>query len=69
MASHAGGKESRENEPEYVMGLEKGLSIIEAFGMKKGPLTLTQAAEIPEHRALQGARLVHPCNTALHWPR
>jgi IclR family pca regulon transcriptional regulator len=49
MASHTGGKESRENEPEYVMGLEKGLSIIEAFGMKKGPLTLTQAAEITGH--------------------
>lgn len=49
MASHAGGKESRENEPEYVMGLEKGLSVIEAFGMKKGPLTVTQAAEITGH--------------------
>ncbi|WP_410832916.1 IclR family transcriptional regulator C-terminal domain-containing protein [Paraburkholderia sp. SIMBA_030] len=31
------------------MGLEKGLSIIEAFGMKKGPLTVTQAAEITGH--------------------
>lgn len=49
MASDASGKESRENEPEYVMGLEKGLSIIEAFGMKKGPLTVTQAAEITGH--------------------
>ncbi len=49
MASLAGGKESRESEPEYVMGLEKGLSIIEAFGMKKGPLTVTQAAEITGH--------------------
>src|ERR1700758_4099861 len=49
MASHAGSEESRENEPEYVMGLEKGLSIIEAFGMKKGPLTVTQAAEITGH--------------------
>jgi IclR family pca regulon transcriptional regulator len=49
MASHARGKESRENEPEYVMGLEKGLSIIEAFGMKKGPLTVTQAADITGH--------------------
>ena len=49
MASPAGGKESRESEPEYVMGLEKGLSIIEAFGMKKGPLTVTQAAEITGH--------------------
>ncbi|MFM0129283.1 IclR family transcriptional regulator domain-containing protein [Paraburkholderia sediminicola] len=31
------------------MGLEKGLSIIEAFGMKKGPLTVTQAADITGH--------------------
>lgn len=49
MTSRAGGKETRENEPEYVMGLEKGLSIIEAFGIRKGPLTLTQAAEITGH--------------------
>jgi IclR family pca regulon transcriptional regulator len=49
MASHSEGKEPRENEPEYVMGLEKGLSIIEAFGMNKGPLTVTQAAEITGH--------------------
>ena len=34
---------------EYVMGLEKGLAIIEAFGISKGPLTLTQAAEITGH--------------------
>ena len=32
-------------EKEYVMGLEKGLAIIEAFGQRKGPMTLTQAAE------------------------
>ncbi|WP_244869845.1 IclR family transcriptional regulator domain-containing protein [Paraburkholderia aspalathi] len=31
------------------MGLEKGLSVIEAFGMKKGPLTVTQAADITGH--------------------
>jgi IclR family pca regulon transcriptional regulator len=49
MAIHADGKESRESEPEYVMGLEKGLSIIEAFGIKKGALTVTQAAEITGH--------------------
>ncbi len=28
------------DEREYVMGLEKGLSIIEAFGIARGPLTL-----------------------------
>lgn len=31
------------------MGLEKGLAIIEAFGIHRGPLTLTQAAEITGH--------------------
>jgi IclR family transcriptional regulator, pca regulon regulatory protein len=36
-------------EKEYVMGLEKGLAIIEAFGLSKTPLTLTQAAEITGH--------------------
>lgn len=34
---------------EYVMGLEKGLAIIEAFGIVKGPLTLTRAAEVTGH--------------------
>jgi IclR family transcriptional regulator, pca regulon regulatory protein len=38
-----------QDEREYVMGLEKGLSIIEAFGHVRGPLTLTQAAEITGH--------------------
>lgn len=36
-------------EKEYVMGLEKGLAIIEAFGHHKAPLTLTQASEITGH--------------------
>lgn len=36
-------------EKEYVMGLEKGLAIIEAFGQCKAPMTLTQAAEITGH--------------------
>ncbi len=36
-------------EREYVMGLEKGLAIIEAFGQRQGPMTLTQAAQITGH--------------------
>ncbi len=36
-------------EREYVMGLEKGLAIIEAFGLRRGSLSLTQAAEITGH--------------------
>jgi IclR family pca regulon transcriptional regulator len=34
---------------EYVMGLEKGLAIIEAFGQVRGPLSLTQASTITGH--------------------
>jgi IclR family transcriptional regulator, pca regulon regulatory protein len=37
------------DEKEYVMSLEKGLTIIEAFGLTKGPFTLTQAADITGH--------------------
>ena len=36
-------------EKEYVMGLEKGLTIIEAFGLHKAPLTLSEAAVITGH--------------------
>lgn len=42
-------QKGEKEEKEYVMGLEKGLAIIEAFGLCKGPLTLTQAAEITGH--------------------
>jgi IclR family pca regulon transcriptional regulator len=42
-------KDPVQEEKEYVMGLEKGLAIVEAFGIAKGPLTLTQAAEITGH--------------------
>jgi IclR family pca regulon transcriptional regulator len=38
-----------QEEREYVMGLEKGLAIIEAFGLRRGALNLTQAAEITGH--------------------
>lgn len=34
------------DEKEYVMGLEKGLAIIEAFGIRKSPFTLSEAASI-----------------------
>lgn len=33
-------------ESEYVMGLEKGLAIVEAFGLLRGGGSLTQIAEI-----------------------
>lgn len=39
--------ETRSSEDkEYVAGLEKGLAIIEAFGIRNGSLTLSEAAEI-----------------------
>lgn len=41
--------DSSKEEKEYVMGLEKGLSIIEAFGLMNKPLTLSEAAQITGH--------------------
>lgn len=49
MSAVLGQKDQVKEEKEYVMGLEKGLAIVEAFGIAKGPLTLTQAAEITGH--------------------
>ena len=43
-------------EKEYVLGLEKGLAIIEAFGLKNKPLTLTEAAEITGHSRASARR-------------
>ena len=34
---------------EYVMALEKGLAVIEAFGLLRGSATLTQLAQITGH--------------------
>jgi IclR family pca regulon transcriptional regulator len=34
---------------EYVMGLEKGLAIVEAFGLLRGAGTLTEIAEVTGH--------------------
>lgn len=46
----ASNKEPRTSEgKEYVAGLEKGLAIIEAFGIQNTPLTLSEAARITGH--------------------
>jgi IclR family pca regulon transcriptional regulator len=46
----SGTTETRTSEDkEYVAGLEKGLAIIEAFGIRNGSLTLSEAAEITGH--------------------
>lgn len=44
------------DDKEYVAGLEKGLAIIEAFGLRTGPLTLTEAAEITGHTRASARR-------------
>jgi len=47
----------RSNEDkEYVAGLEKGLAIMEAFGIRKGALTLTEAAQITGHTRASARR-------------
>lgn len=43
---------------EYVMGLEKGLLLIEAFGVSNAPMTLSQAAEITGHSKASTRRLL-----------
>lgn len=43
-------------EKEYVVGLEKGLLIIEAFGISNKPLTLSEAAEITGHSRASARR-------------
>jgi IclR family pca regulon transcriptional regulator len=44
------------DEKEYVAGLEKGLSIIEAFGIKNKPITVSDAAEITGHTRASARR-------------
>ena len=49
-------KDRSNEDKEYVAGLEKGLSIIEAFGIKNTPLTLSEAAEITGHSRASARR-------------
>lgn len=39
----------KKEEADYVMGLEKGLAVIEAFGLLRGTASLTQLAEVTGH--------------------
>lgn len=51
------GESGRSNEDkEYVAGLEKGLAIIEAFGIRNDALTLSEAAEITGHTRASARR-------------
>jgi IclR family pca regulon transcriptional regulator len=53
----SGAGETRTSEDkEYVAGLEKGLAIIEAFGIRNGSLTLSEAAEITGHSRASARR-------------
>jgi IclR family pca regulon transcriptional regulator len=44
------------DDKEYVASLEKGLSVIEAFGIMNRPLTLSEAAEITGHSRASARR-------------
>jgi IclR family pca regulon transcriptional regulator len=44
------------DEKEYVAGLEKGLAIIEAFGIRNRPLTLSEAAAVTGHSRASARR-------------
>jgi IclR family pca regulon transcriptional regulator len=46
-------------ERDYVMALEKGLAIIEAFGQLRGAATLTQIAEVTGHTKASVRRSLH----------
>lgn len=46
-------------ERDYVMALEKGLAIIEAFGHLRGAATLTQLAEVTGHTKASVRRSLH----------
>ncbi len=48
-----------DSDKEYVMGLEKGLAIIEAFVQSKAPMTLSQAANITGHSKASVRRSLH----------
>jgi IclR family pca regulon transcriptional regulator len=54
MAANADTRTS--DDKEYVAGLEKGLAIIEAFGIRNGPLTLSEAADITGHSRASARR-------------
>ncbi len=60
MAGNEDGRESPQQrsseEKEYVAGLEKGLSIIEAFGIQNRAMTLSEAAEITGHTRASARR-------------
>lgn len=56
IAPHSMEGERSSADKEYVAGLEKGLAIIEAFGILNRPMTLTQAAEITGHSRASARR-------------
>ena len=57
--THDTDERSERGERDYVMALEKGLAIIEAFGQLRGAATLTQLAEVTGHTKASVRRSLH----------
>ncbi len=54
-----GNREKERSERDYVLSLEKGLAIIEAFGQLRGAATLSQLAEVTGHTKGSVRRSLH----------
>ena len=57
--THDTDERSERGERDYVMALEKGLAIIEAFGQLRGSASLTQLAEVTGHTKASVRRSLH----------
>lgn len=57
--THETDERSERGERDYVMALEKGLAIIEAFGHLRGSASLTQLAEVTGHTKASVRRSLH----------
>lgn len=57
--NHDTDERAERGERDYVMALEKGLAIIEAFGQLRGSASLTQLAEVTGHTKASVRRSLH----------
>ncbi len=58
-ASHGADERAERGERDYVMALEKGLAIIEAFGQLRSGATLTELADVTGHTKASVRRSLH----------
>ncbi|NCT99781.1 MAG: helix-turn-helix domain-containing protein [Comamonadaceae bacterium] len=58
-ASHETDERAERGERDYVMALEKGLAIIEAFGQLRSGATLTELADVTGHTKASVRRSLH----------